>query len=524
MLHCDFVQSVFRFPSVRALATFVTCLAVSCLVTDRAVHAQPLIEVGDVVLGVGGSEGLLSVEIASGPIEEFGGLGVGEVWDEPFLQGLELDNLNGISHNPAGNLLATNFGGGSDTGGSIHILPTDESAIDNDNLLTGLMDLPGVDVTRIGGLSVSPDNTKIAVSGYDSGRVIVFDYTAGDGLGNGASVSNARQTTDLVVPQTPGADTQGTTWLNANSVLSFSADGELRSIDATAMTSTVVATIDTGSGPSDNRSEFTDLEYNPTVSPFIYASYSGFDRDDAAASVNQLFVIDPRDSFSLVNTVNLFDSTDSMREIALGPDGTLFLSQFNATIDVIPNATDGANIADASGVDWYTPFNRASFSGLDVAVGLPIDVSVPGDFNGDGALDATDIDQLTEAVRGGQNPAEFDVTGDGNVNEDDRQRWINELRGTYLGDANLDGEFGSGDMVAVFVAGEYEDNVANNSTWATGDWNGDSEFGSGDLVAAFVAGGFEQGPRAATAAVPEPAIGAFWLMAGLLAIGRRIRR
>ena len=72
-----------------------------------------------------------------------------------------------------------------------------------------------------------------------------------------------------------------------------------------------------------------------------------------------------------------------------------------------------------------------------------------------------------------------------------------------MGDSNLDGEFNSSDFVTVFSAGEYEDELAGNSTWATGDWNGDKDFNSSDFVAAFSDGGYEKGPRA-VAAVPEP--------------------
>ena len=63
--------------------------------------------------------------------------------------------------------------------------------------------------------------------------------------------------------------------------------------------------------------------------------------------------------------------------------------------------------------------------------------------------------------------------------------------------------FNSSDLIAVFEAGEYEDDLSLNSTWAEGDWNGDGDFTSKDMVAAFLDGGYEQGPRPA-AAVPEP--------------------
>ena len=37
--------------------------------------------------------------------------------------------------------------------------------------------------SSLAGLSVSPDNSKIAVVGVAAGTVIVYDYTAGDTMG-----------------------------------------------------------------------------------------------------------------------------------------------------------------------------------------------------------------------------------------------------------------------------------------------------------------------------------------------------
>ncbi|MDG2385231.1 MAG: hypothetical protein P8N76_26405 [Pirellulaceae bacterium] len=129
---------------------------------------------------------------------------------------------------------------------------------------------------------------------------------------------------------------------------------------------------------------------------------------------------------------------------------------------------------------------------------------VPGDFNGDGNLDAADIDELSTVARNGSNEPRFDLNDDSRVDAADRQVWVEQLKNTYFGDANLDGLFNTSDLVAVFSAGEYEDPEARNSTWAEGDFNGDSEFNTGDLVTAFAGGGFEMGPRGPAAAVPEP--------------------
>ncbi|MCA9213001.1 MAG: hypothetical protein KDB27_08050, partial [Planctomycetales bacterium] len=60
-----------------------------------------------------------------------------------------------------------------------------------------------------------------------------------------------------------------------------------------------------------------------------------------------------------------------------------------------------------------------------------------------------------------------------------------------IGDANNDGVFNSSDLVKIFQAGEYEDEIAENSTFEEGDWNGDGDFDSSDLVAAFQAGTYQ---------------------------------
>ena len=94
---------------------------------------------------------------------------------------------------------------------------------------------------------------------------------------------------------------------------------------------------------------------------------------------------------------------------------------------------------------------------------------------------------------------------------------MKDLRNTWIGDANLDGEFNSGDLVSVLAAGTYETGAA--AVWSTGDFNGDGLTNTSDLVSALSDGGYELGPRAAVAAVPEPA-SALPLALGLVAFAR----
>jgi hypothetical protein len=128
---------------------------------------------------------------------------------------------------------------------------------------------------------------------------------------------------------------------------------------------------------------------------------------------------------------------------------------------------------------------------------------LPGDFDTDFVLSGNDIDILSQAIAASSQRSFYDMNADTAVDEADRVAWVDTLN-TYFGDSNLDGEFNSGDLIAVFTAGEYEDAIAINSRWATGDWNGDREFDSGDLIVAFQGGGYEQGPRPTASAIPEP--------------------
>lgn len=74
---------------------------------------------------------------------------------------------------------------------------------------------------------------------------------------------------------------------------------------------------------------------------------------------------------------------------------------------------------------------------------------------------------------------------------------VTEAR-TVIGDVTGDDIFGTADLVAVFQAGEYEDGIDGNSTYAEGDWDGDGDFGTSDLVLAF-----EQGDYNPVAARPS---------------------
>ena len=197
-------------------------------------------------------------------------------------------------------------------------------------------------------------------------------------------------------------------------------------------------------------------------------------------------------------------------------DQNLFIgSRLDGTTNMHGQLDDVAIFNEALSEDQISTIMGGDFSDFGVGGGLI------GDFDNSGALDVADIDMLAAAVRDNSQDGKFDLNSDSNIDALDQDVWVNDLKNTYFGDANLDGEFNSSDFVQVFQSGEYEDAVVGNSTWATGDWNGDGDFTSSDFVKAFQGGGFEQGPR--PAAVPEPSA-IVLLCCGILPLLRRNRK
>ena len=325
------------------------------------------IQQGDIAFGLSQFDPALSTQLVRG------GALQGSWTTQNFLQGMEFDNLGGNSHNGRGNLLCLNFGTSSG-GGTLWSLATDGT-----DVATQLYAFDGTNetLTRIGGLSVSPDNTKLAQIGNDSGSLILLDYTAGDGSGNG-SVAPLTEVTFFGA----SGSTQGTTWLDNNTVLAFLpsftiGDADLVSYDVTNGNITTLASITGLAGGS----AFTDLDYNPAVSPFVYASYSSFD----GATHNTLAIFDPTD-WSLVNQIDLSLSMETSREMALGFNNsvpTLYMSSYGGdnadpgpwieTLDL----TNPGSLLDDSSVDFYRAVGvDSAFNGLDyalTAVGGPTD-------------------------------------------------------------------------------------------------------------------------------------------------------
>lgn len=344
---------------------------------------------------------------------------------EPFLQSMEFDNAAGpFSH--SGNLLALDFGSscttGTPPGGEIYVLSTDGT--DQRQFLTRFDDVE-FDIsacTRTGGLSVSPDNTKLALIGYDSGSLFIMNYTAG-APGSAAVSLNAE------VPFfCPGATTQGTTWLDDDTVLCCILDPfftpERFDLVTYRVSDGAITTVIDDITAVGTASRLTDVEYNPCiVDDTVYAIYSSF---TAGVTTNTLTVVQ-KSTWTVTGQYTYNTSMNTGREIALGPDGLLYVAQFSGRIDTV----DPAALANDTSVDYHiSAITAASFVGLDVAG--PCGACVPCDTNCDGSVNGFDIDPLVELLSGGGTPCSpcaGDVNGDGSVNGFDIDPFVDALQG-----------------------------------------------------------------------------------------------
>jgi hypothetical protein len=167
----------------------------------------------------------------------------------------------------------------------------------------------------------------------------------------------------------------------------------------------------------------------------------------------------------------------------------------------------------AGDITW-TPWNDATAYPV---LGNWFPDSLRGDFDGDGDIDADDVDILMANLGG--DPGEFDLTDDGVVDQDDVDEWvfnivpIGENIGTVYGDFNLDGEVNAGDLA--LLATNY--GTVGDWGWATGDGNGDGNVDAGDLAMLATNYGTVVHP------VPEPVTLSLLAVGGAALLRRRSR-
>jgi hypothetical protein len=334
--------------------------------------AQPLVVPGDIVVGWS--------QFSSTPtnhfqrtIELFSASGVQkpDEWDDFLgIQSVSWDNSGGMSHNPMGRLIGVDFGA---TGVGFRMYAYESgngwagTPLFNDAAaMAPNFSWFGMTISRGGGVSVSPDNTRIAVAGSDSGQVYIFTYDASI-----PAITGGQQTFGLPVPLATGR-TAGTAWLDSNTIVALSATGEFITVDANTADITSRITVP---GAGLGGSEFTSVAYRSEVAPYIYAGYSNFGNN---ITTNTLYVVDPRTNpWTMVAQVDLSASANTMREISLSPTGDLIFTTHGNTTSIpqfptiqrIAGVTTPALIANNSSQVIYNSTFTSTFNGVDVAGG-----------------------------------------------------------------------------------------------------------------------------------------------------------
>ena len=326
--------------------------------------AEP-VDVGDAAVGLSVGDPNNTIELVG-----VGGVLEADSWNNhTFVQSVEFDNTNGHRHNVNGNLLGANFGT-TLGGGSLYQYPSP-----NTGAGTAMIDSGGANNTtavigtntRLTGIGVSDDNTRISLMAWSLGEISVLNYNAAAG-----TVSLYANTSGSSLAT---GETQGTAWIGNSSVESLSHNGLMLSYDASSVALTETTRLNvgttmalTGEGPVGAFGDaVTDVEYNPDISPYIIASAGIF----AAGTTNYLFAIDPNTN-ALVDIIDLSSSASTLREISWTPEGDLLVSQFagggGVGLDILPNLAGSiGTFPDNGSVDYYSTTISSSFNGVDVA-------------------------------------------------------------------------------------------------------------------------------------------------------------
>ena len=139
---------------------------------------------------------------------------------------------------------------------------------------------------------------------------------------------------------------------------------------------------------------------------------------------------------------------------------------------------------------------------------------VAGDFNADSLFDVADLDELARRIQFVSTDNYYDVNEDGVLTEADLRIWVEDIKGTHMGDANLDGKVDLTDFSVVV------DHFGRPGGWNQGDFTADGLISFPDFLQ--LAENFMKQPGdGAVAAVPEPRGAGMALLCTVLIYKRR---
>ncbi len=150
---------------------------------------------------------------------------------------------------------------------------------------------------------------------------------------------------------------------------------------------------------------------------------------------------------------------------------------------------------------------------------LPAPLSA-GDFDGDGGVNAGDVDFIFSQIAAGTHFPDLDLDGDGAVGREDVVELVNNLLDTKFGDVTLDGKVNDDDLS---VLSENWLSAAGMG-WADGDVTGDGVVNGADLSLLAQNWQFDNsagGSPTGSSPLPEPATMLLLAAGGLALLSRR---
>ncbi|CAN5851572.1 hypothetical protein BH11PLA1_BH11PLA1_12130 [soil metagenome] len=336
------------------------------------------IQQNDIILGENSSDADVSLRLYRPSTSAF----IPDSYPLSFIESVEFDNKNALKSNPLGNLLGVNFGTTA-SGGLVYAFPTQHLGTTDFTLLGSFTDAntfthgattSSVPLDRLGGLSVSFCNDKIALTGYLTGAFYVFDYAnTGDGLG---SLSNGRALNDGISNSAPSKSV-GTTWIDNTHFVAASVGASNLLVTVFEVSSTAITQVSQITVPG--AFSFTDAEFQPgapaPLNDKLIVVGSNF-----VASVNTntayVFQVPVGPGYAIAAPIITADYSvsipNSSREIALTSTGDLRVGYFGSAVATIPyNASLATMFSGTNGTVLITN-NAPSFNGLDVAAGTAL--------------------------------------------------------------------------------------------------------------------------------------------------------
>ena len=131
-------------------------------------------------------------------------------------------------------------------------------------------------------------------------------------------------------------------------------------------------------------------------------------------------------------------------------------------------------LLDSSAIIAVRAFDGLTWSALDQA---EFHVGTRGDLNEDGELNGDDIHILFSSIDTGNPAPRLDLNDDGTVDQKDVRFLVENLIGTLMGDANLDGEVDVQDLNQLAIAWRRP----SEADWNDGDFTGDFAVNAADL-------------------------------------------